>query len=85
MKIQWFPGHMSKALKVLEEQLEVVDVVIYVLDARAPMSCLNPEFRKRISKKPVIYVLNKCDLIETETANKIKKLHIFEKKTKNLR
>ena len=72
MRIQWFPGHMNKALKVLEEQLEVVDVVIYVLDARAPNSCLNPEFRKRISKKPVIYVLNKCDLIEAETAQKFK-------------
>lgn len=73
MRIQWFPGHMSKALKVLEEQLQVVDVVIYVLDARAPTSCLNPEFRKRISKKPVIYVLNKCDLINSDKALKFKK------------
>lgn len=72
MIIQWFPGHMNKALKVLEDQLKLVDVVIYVLDARAPFSCLNPEFSKRIFKKPIIYVLNKCDLIEQKTANKFK-------------
>ena len=72
MIIQWFPGHMNKALKVLEEQLKLVDVVIYVLDARAPFSCLNPEFSKRGFKKPIIYVLNKCDLIEQKTANKFK-------------
>ena len=72
MIIQWFPGHMNKALKVLEEQLKLVDVVIYVLDARAPFSCLNPEFSKRVFKKPIIYVLNKCDLIEQKTANKFK-------------
>lgn len=72
MIIQWFPGHMNKALKVLEEQLNLVDVVIYVLDARAPFSCLNPEFSKRVFKKPIIYVLNKCDLIEQKTANKFK-------------
>ena len=74
MKIQWFPGHMNKALKVLEEQLEVVDVVIYVLDARAPNSCLNPEFRKRISKKSVIYVLNKK--VFTEAVDKTVKSFI---------
>ncbi len=72
MIIQWFPGHMNKALKVLEEQLKIVDVVIYVLDARAPFSCLNPEFSKRVFKKPIIYVLNKCDLIEQKTANRFK-------------
>lgn len=71
--IQWFPGHMNKALKVLEEQLNVVDIVIYVLDARAPFSCLNPEFRKRIKNKPIIYVLNKCDLVEDNIVAKIKK------------
>ncbi len=70
--IQWFPGHMSKALKVLEEQLEVVDIVVYVIDARAPLSCLNPEFTKRIKNKPIIYVLNKCDLVEDSVLLKIK-------------
>ena len=80
-KIQWFPGHMNKALKVLEEQLNVVDIVVYVLDARAPYSCLNPEFTKRIKNKPIIYVLNKSDLVEESTVEKIKKSLISSNST----
>ena len=72
-RIQWFPGHMNKALKVLEEQLQVVDIVIYVLDARAPFSCFNPEFQKRIKNKPIIYVLNKCDLVDEKQVEMVKK------------
>ena len=41
MIINWFPGHMNKALKMMEKEVELVDLVIYVLDARAPFSCLN--------------------------------------------
>lgn len=62
MKINWFPGHMSKALSMMEKELKVVDVVVYVLDARAPFSCVNPSFESIIGNKPIIYVLNKYDL-----------------------
>ena len=62
MIIQWFPGHMNKALKTLEDEIKNVDAVIYVLDARAPFSCLNPKFTNIIGNKPIIYVLNKADL-----------------------
>ncbi len=62
MKIQWFPGHMTKALRDLEENIKKVDVVIYVLDARAPLSCINPEITKIVSRKPIIYILNKADM-----------------------
>ncbi len=64
-KIQWFPGHMTKALREMEQNVKKVDLVIYVLDSRAPYSCLNPEFREVIGSKPIIYVLNKADLVET--------------------
>lgn len=64
MNIQWFPGHMTKALRELESNLKKVDAVIYVLDARAPLSTLNPEISKIVSNKPIIYVLNKADMAD---------------------
>ncbi len=64
MVIQWFPGHMSKALKMMEKEIAVVDAVIYVLDSRAPFSCVNPKFTQVIKDKPVIYAFNKIDLAE---------------------
>lgn len=61
---------MNKALKTMETELKICDVVIYVLDARAPFSCVNPEFTKLIKSKPIIYVLNKCDLANEIETNK---------------
>lgn len=66
MKINWFPGHMAKALKMMSEEVKKVNVIIYVLDSRAPFSCVNPSFLKVIGEKPIIYVLNKCDMVEQE-------------------
>ncbi len=62
MNIHWFPGHMAKAVRMMEENLKLVDVIIYVLDARAPFSCLNPVFDEMFKHKKIIYVLNKADL-----------------------
>lgn len=62
MLIQWFPGHMNKALREMQKTIKLVDAVIYVLDARAPLSCLNPKFESIVENKPVLFVLNKCDL-----------------------
>ena len=73
MLIQWFPGHMTKAIRNMEEDIKVVDVVIYVLDARAPFSCVNPEFARVIGGKPIIYVLNKADLADDEQTKKWQK------------
>ncbi len=64
MLIQWFPGHMTKTLRMMDDEIKKVDGVIYVLDARAPYSSLNPEFQKRIQNKPHMYVINKCDLAD---------------------
>ncbi len=70
MKIQWFPGHMTKALREMEQNIRLVDLVIYVLDARAPFSCLNPVFTEVIGDKPIIYVLNKTDLADKDETKK---------------
>ena len=64
MIIQWYPGHMTKALREMEQNIKLVDLVIYVLDARAPFSCQNPQFVDVIGNKPIIYVLNKADLAD---------------------
>ncbi len=53
---------MKSALDIMAKELKNVDLIIYVLDSRAPFSCLNPSFDKIASKRPVIYVLSKCDL-----------------------
>lgn len=62
MDINWYPGHMTKAIRMIEENLKLIDVIIYVLDSRAPYSCINPDFNKLIGTKPIVYVLNKADL-----------------------
>lgn len=68
-KINWFPGHMKKALEEMQAEVKNVDAVIYVLDARAPKACLNPSFVRIIGTKPILFVLNKCDLADE---NKVK-------------
>ncbi len=64
MNIQWFPGHMTKAIRMMEENLRLVDALIYVIDTRAVYSCDNPLFNKLLQGKKVLYVFNKCDLVE---------------------
>lgn len=65
-KINWFPGHMKKALEEMQAEVKNVDAVIYVLDARAPKACLNPSFVKIIGNKPILFILNKCDLADEQ-------------------
>ena len=68
-QIHWFPGHMKKALNEIEAKIKLVDIVIEILDARAPLSSINPEFEKRINNKKKIVVLSKADLADpVETA-----------------
>lgn len=62
--IQWYPGHMTKAMRMMEKEIKLVDTILYVLDSRAPFSCVNPKFETFIGGKPIIYVFNKCDLSE---------------------
>ena len=64
MHINWFPGHMAKAQRMIREQLKLVDVVIELLDARIPASSANPAITELIGAKPKIIVLNKIDLAE---------------------
>lgn len=60
--LQWFPGHMKKAQRLIEENLALVDLVIELLDARIPISSQNPMLRELLGDKPRLIVLNKADL-----------------------
>ena len=63
-QIHWFPGHMAKTLRLMETEIRHVDCVLQVLDARIPLSSLNPEIERITAGKPHLYVLNKADLAD---------------------
>ena len=67
MNIQWFPGHMAKALRLVKENLKLVDIVIELLDARIPISSKNPDIDELVNSKPRIVILNKSDLADEKT------------------
>ncbi len=62
MNIQWFPGHMAKTKRLIQENLKMVDLVVELLDARAPLSSMNPDLDELCAKKPRLIILNKSDL-----------------------
>ena len=62
--IQWFPGHMTKAMRMMEEHLSLVDGIVFVLDARCPAASFNARLKTMARQKPVLYVLNKGDLAD---------------------
>ena len=63
-QLQWFPGHMKKAQRLIEDNLKLVDVVIELLDARIPFSSANPMLAEIIKTKPRMIALNKIDLAD---------------------
>ena len=69
-QIHWFPGHMKKALNEIEAKIKLVDIIIEILDARAPLSSINPEFEKRTTNKKRIIVFSKADLADPEETKK---------------
>ena len=70
LNINWFPGHMTKALRMMRANLKLVDVVIELLDARIPASSANPVMNELLEGKPRIVALNKADLADPEWTKK---------------
>ena len=64
LNIQWFPGHMTKAQRMIEEHMKQVDAVCEILDARIPMASRNPDIDRLAGGKPRIVVLNRTDLAD---------------------
>lgn len=73
--VQWFPGHMARTRRQIKESLPLVDAVVEIVDARVPVSSRNPELPELIGQKPLMVILNKCDLAdENATRRRIAEL-----------
>ena len=66
-QIQWFPGHMAKTRRLIAANLSLVDAVVEIVDARAPLSSRNPEMDHMTKNKPRLVLLNKSDLADERT------------------
>ncbi len=64
MNIQWYPGHMTKAVRNMQNDLKLVDLVIELIDARAPISSRNPDIDKMAQGKSRLIIINKADLAD---------------------
>lgn len=73
MNIQWFPGHMTKAQRMIEENIKQVDAVCEILDARIPRSSRNPDIDRLAAGKPRLIILNRVDLADPAMTAKWKK------------
>lgn len=62
--INWYPGHMAKTRRMLQENLKMIDVVVEILDARAPLASRNPDFDDLFAGKARVVLLNKSDLAD---------------------
>ncbi|MCZ0755329.1 ribosome biogenesis GTPase YlqF [Anoxybacillus sp. J5B_2022] len=69
MMIQWFPGHMAKAKREVQEKLKLIDVVFELLDARIPLSSRNPMIDEILTNRPRIILLNKADMADEKVTN----------------
>ncbi len=63
-QVHWYPGHINKAIREMEQLIKKVDIIILVLDARAPFSSFLPLFKTLMQNKPVLIVLSKKDLAD---------------------
>ena len=70
LNINWFPGHMAKTRRQIEDDLRIIDVVIELLDARIPLASRNPDIQRLTKNKKRIILLNKCDLANETTNSK---------------
>ncbi len=66
MNIQWYPGHMTKARRMMQEDIKLIDIVIELVDARIPLSSKNPDIDQLAGQKSRMILLNKYDLADAE-------------------
>ena len=69
MNFQWYPGHMTKTRRMMEESISLVDVVIELIDARIPYSSKNPDIDNLAKNKYRIIVMNKSDLADEKATS----------------
>ena len=66
MNYQWYPGHMTKAKRMMQENISLIDLVIELVDARVPLSSRNPDIDELGKNKSRLILLNKSDLADPE-------------------
>ena len=69
-QIQWFPGHMAKAKREIADKIKLIDIVVELVDARAPYSSKNPLFNGVVNNKPRLIVMTKEDLADDRLTQK---------------
>jgi ribosome biogenesis GTPase A len=75
MDIQWYPGHMTKARRQMQEDMKLIDIVIEILDARAPLSSRNPDINRIAGSKKRLVILNKADMADKNATKQWKKYY----------
>ena len=75
MHFQWYPGHMTKAKRMMQEDIKLIDVVIELVDARIPKSSRNPDIEELAKNKKRVLLLNKCDLADDACTKSWKKYY----------
>ncbi|MDO5361851.1 MAG: ribosome biogenesis GTPase YlqF [Eubacteriales bacterium] len=78
MNVQWYPGHMTKAKRQMQEDIKLIDLIIELVDARVPLSSRNPDIDELGRNKSRLIILNKADLADDRQNEKWKKF--FEEK-----
>ncbi len=73
MQVQWYPGHMTKAKRMMQEDMKLIDLVIELLDARIPRSSRNPDIDELAKGKSRLVLLNKADLADSRANDEWKK------------
>lgn len=73
--INWYPGHMAKTKRMMEENIRLIDVVVEVVDARIPISSKNPYLDQLWKRRPRVIVLNKSDLADPKVLDRFKKYY----------
>ena len=73
MNIQWFPGHMTKAQRMIEDNVKLVDAVCEIVDARIPRASRNPDIDRLAAGKPRLVILNRVDLADPAITGKWKR------------
>lgn len=70
MNIQWYPGHMTKAKRMMQEDMKLIDIVVELLDARIPFSSRNPDIDTLAKGRFRLVLLNKCDLADEQVTGR---------------
>lgn len=71
--INWYPGHMTKAVRMMEDNLKLIDIVVELVDARLPLSSRNPRIDEFVKNKPHLLLLNKSDISDAKCNDEWKK------------